>query len=374
MTDGLRTQIIEHYSKTKSGNITAKFLGISSPTVYRILKSQGIKVTAPNDINRKYHSNEDYFAKIDSHEKAQILGFIAADGCVYSKRGSRMVQLDLAIKDIEYLDYVRKALGYTGPIDHITRSGKQYVRFGIYSLKMYADLIALGITEQKSLILRFPNIEAVPTEFIPSFICGHFEGDGCIWTRKGQSTPFLVINTVGTKEFVCSIGEICARELRVTYQVTQNKGPRERGVNTWILKISGNPQVMKIIEWMYRNVPYKMMRKYSRYTDVLKYYDAEGRFVPLVDQSKQRQERFAATIKSQGIDLGKHLRKDYYLLSPDQRVYLIHGARNFGKEIGMSECSVIQAAKGMIRKGWSKPTAAQITAARASGTLISKLY
>lgn len=367
--------ILESYAQTKSGHKTARQTGFTSRQVYGCLTRNQVEVTPLSEINRKYRCNEDYFAVIDSHEKAHVLGFWSADGCVYRKDGSRVVQMDLSVVDTDYIEYLKKALSYDGPIVPAVRAKRDYVKITIYSHKMFNDLVRLGITERKSLTLCFPTPEQVPIEFLPSFICGHFEGDGSIWFRKSDATPYAEINTVGTKDMVESIGRLCAQELGVTYTISQNKGPRLREVNTWVLKISGNPQVMKVMKWMYANVPYKMKRKYERYETLLRHYDKQGEFVPDEKWLTQKRERFIETIRKQGIDLGKHLKKEYYLTSPQGIVHHIRGADAFGKEVGMSDTSVIHVAKGRGSiKGWTTPTPDQVSSARTAGTLVTRFY
>lgn len=367
--------ILKSYVQTKSGHKTARRTGFTSRQVYGCLKRRRIKVTPLKEINRRYRWDEDYFSVIDSHAKAHVLGFWSADGCVYRKRGSRVVQMDLSAVDTDYIEYLKKALSYTGPVYPATRAGRDYVRFGIYSHKMFDDLVRLGITERKSLTLQFPSPDQVPDEFLPSFICGHFEGDGSIWFRKSDATPYAEINTVGTRDMVENIGRVCAEKLGVTYTIGQNTGPRLKSVNTWVLKISGNPQVMKVMKWMYANVPYKMQRKYERYEQLLKHYNEQGEFVPDEKWLTQKRERFIESLRRNGTDIGKKLRKEYHLVSPEGIVHHVRGAAAFGKEMGMSDVSVMNVSKGRCScKGWTTPTPAQIEAARASGTLVTKLY
>lgn len=367
--------IIRTYLQLKSGYKTAEATGFTSRQVYGCLSRNKIPVTPPHQINRKYTADESFFSIIDSHAKAHLLGFWSADGCIYKKRGSKIISIDLSLTDIDYIEYIKRALSYTGPINHQIRAKRPYVRFAIYSQKLFNDLERLGITEKKSLTLEFPSFDKVPKEFIASFICGHFEGDGCIWLRKSDASPYAEINTVGTKSMVENIGKICAEELGVTYTIKQNTGPRQRGVNTWIIKISGNPQVIKVMKWMYANVPYKMMRKYQRYEGLLKYYNECGDFVPDEKWLTQKKERFLETLKRENIDIGKKLRREYYLKSPNGDIYHTWGAKNLSKEIGMSESSLVATSRGKAKcRGWTQPTPSEIDSARAAGTLIERIY
>lgn len=76
----------------------------------------------------------------------------------------------------------------------------------IGSHEIYNDLIKLGITPHKSKTIRFLK---VPSEFLPYFIRGYLDGDGCIYCYKNRAR-LVVVFTSGSKEFLrglsCTIG------------------------------------------------------------------------------------------------------------------------------------------------------------------------
>lgn len=76
----------------------------------------------------------------------------------------------------------------------------------------FIDLTKLGFTQGKSKTLRFPN---VPKEFEPSFICGYFDGDGCVYFKELQFSDrprkrwiLMTTFTSGSREFLESLWRV----------------------------------------------------------------------------------------------------------------------------------------------------------------------
>lgn len=126
---------------------------------------------------------------------AYILGFWFADGCIY---GGRMFDITLHKKDKYILKQIAKELAYEGNLyDDVDR---QSVRINFSCKVIYNDIINLGGTECKSLTLQFPK---VPEEFLPDFIRGYFDGDGCVMNLKNNRLNSAFTN--GSKDFLVSL-------------------------------------------------------------------------------------------------------------------------------------------------------------------------
>jgi len=74
-------------------------------------------VTRKEPHAKKYSCNEDYFEKIDTQNKAYILGFIMADGCVLDKNiVSMYLRISLQERDGYILESFKKELESDSPI------------------------------------------------------------------------------------------------------------------------------------------------------------------------------------------------------------------------------------------------------------------
>lgn len=147
--------------------------------------------------SRKYHINENYFKEWSSN-MAYILGLWFADGCIY--RG-RMFDITLHAKDKYIIKRIAEELQYEGNLyDYVDR---QASRINFSCVTIYNDIVALGGKETKSEDIEFPEI---PKEYLPDFIRGYFDGDGCIMNLKGNRINSAF--TCGSKKFLDKLLEI----------------------------------------------------------------------------------------------------------------------------------------------------------------------
>lgn len=122
----------------------------------------------------------DYFHTIDTPSKAYVLGFIYADGCVYSN--GHVMGIGLQPGDVEILEFIRAELQ---SMCVIRPDAKGTLRLEIGSHEIIRDLASHGVTPRKSLTLEWPT--TVPPELLSAFVHGYFDGDGTVfWTRMAQ--------------------------------------------------------------------------------------------------------------------------------------------------------------------------------------------
>ena len=86
-------------------------------------------------------------------------------------------------------------------------NGKTIYSFTIGREKITQNLLRLGLTPRKSLIIKFPDM---PQEHINHFIRGYFDGDGCISLHGGKRSEsghwrFSIVS--GSIDFIHSLKE-----------------------------------------------------------------------------------------------------------------------------------------------------------------------
>ena len=150
----------------------------------------------------KYKFNENYFEKIDSYNKAYLLGYLFSDGCVRNIRNINILKLKLHKKDKHILEFLQQEISSNCTI--IEEKGTNCLSITVCSKKISEDLIKLGCVPTKSLILKFPNIDK---QYYNSFIHGYFDGDGCIYFAEKKETKSAQrqFKLLGTNEFLTSI-------------------------------------------------------------------------------------------------------------------------------------------------------------------------
>lgn len=201
--------------------------------IKRISEEERSKIQSQNA--RKYNINQDYF-KTWSNNMAYILGLWFADGCIY---GGKMFDITLHKKDKYILKRISEELEYEGKLyDYVDR---QAARINFSCVTIYRDIVNLGGTERKSNTITFPD---VPSGFLPDFIRGYFDGDGCVMLLKNNrlNTAF----TSGSIAFIYELWDILRSECGVV------GGSYDKSCVS--LKF-GKKDSIKIGEYMYKDDP-----------------------------------------------------------------------------------------------------------------------
>lgn len=207
----------------------SELAGVSARQIRNVLAEQGVQMVEKRRTN-SYKINADFFADW-SAEMAYVLGFILTDGCVVGNYFS------IAQKDKAILERINIAMESNYPI-RSRKNGKSYLNTLIISRKkMVADLVALGITEKKSLTVDFPP---VPSEYLPHFVRGVVDGDGWV-----QDRGYVMNVTTGSQLFAEKLHAVI-KQRGFNGRITEDKGI----YRVWV---SGKDDVIRLGEWLYEN-------------------------------------------------------------------------------------------------------------------------
>lgn len=252
-------RVLTSYKYGMSMGLIGRFLGCSAGAIKYILKKNNITIRSNKINSRKHFANFDYFNTIDTNDKAQILGLIAADGCISKNE----IKISLAIEDSEYLETVKRKLSFTGDLYFRKRTEENHQDSKyllINSDKMANDLALLGVIEKKSLILTFPTFKQVPELLIHSYILGYFEGDGGLsnWHKERVD-----VGVCGTIEFCEALKTLIKNKIDVNSEIY--KRHKDRPTNSYQLMFGGNYQAFTFLEWIYKDCTFYMERKHQIY-------------------------------------------------------------------------------------------------------------
>ena len=142
----------------------------------------------------KYTIDESLFE--DLNEKSSyILGVIFSDGNI-EKNNSRLC---ISSKDLDWLMSISSVFGNPPVRKRKNNIGEWYV-LSVNRKKVVADLIKYGVTENKSLTMKFPDIDK---ENMRHFLRGYFDGDGSI--RYDFKRGFELDFACGSEDFSKSL-------------------------------------------------------------------------------------------------------------------------------------------------------------------------
>ncbi len=261
-----------------------KTFGVTRQAVYKALKGYGIARRERSHASvlafsrGKYSGkttaelNESLFSKW-SPPMAYLLGYIFTDGCLH-RLSKNSFAVTISSIDRDHLEKLAPILGNKVPIDTHKQPKTGFLKGSgdhtIHSIrftrpKMIRGLRKLGLTERKSLTMKFPQ---VPDEFLRDFIRGCWDGDGSIFVNKGSRYPTAYFGT-GSLAFIKEMSAKLENKGfgRMTIHLAEpGKGGRKNP--HYYLKIH-TERAVTFCEWIYDNVPTALMllRKASAYEE-----------------------------------------------------------------------------------------------------------
>jgi uncharacterized protein YerC len=234
LTADVETRIIELYKSGLSATDAGFAVGKRKKTVLAVIRAAGIE---EHDY-RDYTLNQNYFAEIDTPEKARILGLITADGCIRA-RNERNVRegvphvLSIALQsdDEAHLVAVGRALGYNGPLRRTQKTEldgqiRRLTILEVCSERICADLMRCGLTPRKSLTCK---PWGGPEHLMRHYWGGMVDGDGHlgIKTPPGKKYQRREFGLTGTWECTtawCKWVESVTGDRKTPYRKTTSHG------------------------------------------------------------------------------------------------------------------------------------------------------
>lgn len=211
---------------------------------------------------RPYNKNfkHDFFSKIDTPQKAWLLGFLFTDGSV-RKLGNHAYQIRLSIQreDEEIINQIKQWLNIDTKTRYDNREGKEACGIEVNSEQMFKDLSIYGIVPNKTYITKGLFLDKIPSHLQKDYIRGLFDGDGGI-SFTGNiyevSCDFTSYFYETAQEFQNFI------DINIS-KVGHNKIIKfdNKSRCTW----RGRQQVLKILSWLYDGAEVFLKRKYDKY-------------------------------------------------------------------------------------------------------------
>lgn len=278
LQDKMISELIQLLEKGKLLKEACQILQISKSGANKYLKKYNYYVKPAGRFQRKYTLNENYFNKIDTFNKAQILGLIFTDGTV--SKLNKLVSIRLHINDIEYLEKIKEEIKSNKPLYIIKGktflspyTKKKYLAgdtaiLDMTSVTIHADCIKNGALPAKTwLNLGVPKENIIPSELRKAFILGAFEGDGCISYHAKNSSVYFQI--AGAERFCLDIKNIIQNELGI-------EGNFRPHSTIFVIEYKRILDIIKIYHWLYDNANFWMTRKKEKFEQILDIFRNKG--------------------------------------------------------------------------------------------------
>lgn len=260
-------EIIKLYEAGMGCTLLSKKYDCAETTITKLLQRHDIE-TGINQ--RKYHFNEAFFNKIDTPEKAYILGFIYGDG---SQDGQH---IRISITDLELLEKIKDKMELEIPIHHIKPRKEHYkpqYLLKISSVEMCKDLDRVGAMPAKTFKVKFPTEDQVPEKLIKHFLRGLYDADGTISIQKDRIMT-QYIGYVGHGPLILGTNIYIQRLFNFSFNVIKDN----RGNNGDIkyIRCTNIHQIIKFLDWLYADSTIHLDRKYQKYLELKSKYPAES--------------------------------------------------------------------------------------------------
>ncbi len=231
-------------------------------TIRRYLNSLGYIAKSQSELQRKYTIVEDFFDKIDTEEKAYILGLLYADG--YNNTDKNDVCISLKEDDVEILNKITNIIQPTKPLFYLDMSpenrgmknSKNQYRLTINNKHISKRLVELGCGKAKTSVIKFPSSEQVPNSLLHHFVRGYFDGDGSVSNGKWSK-----VDIISTPEFLTDLQNILKESIGIGITKLNYSRKYSKEVNIVSLNIGGRLQCMKFKEWLYKDATIFLKRK-----------------------------------------------------------------------------------------------------------------
>jgi hypothetical protein len=241
-----------------SNKILAQKVEVCEGTIEEFLRKRNIKKG-----RRTWNINENFFEKVDSKEKAYILGLIYSDG--WNNVANNYWGISLTESDGYILEDIAKIIGYNGPIKSVKpscKNGRFRKRLEVCSKKMCSDLLNLGVKQAKSLILDFDD-SIIKKEFLSDFFRGFLDGDGNIQIQKGNKHQ---VRFTSSSIFCKKVKAFFEKEFELFPSLFVYKAnPLSSD-----LRFTGLSNIIKLLNWIYQDKGKLFLtRKFEKFKIIL---------------------------------------------------------------------------------------------------------
>lgn len=252
-------QIINMFNDGFNIKQISKIVKHSESSIWTLLNKNNIDTSK---YKIKYTLDETFFEKIDTWEKAYILGWWYSDGNVMK---SGKCRISVQESDKKILEEIKSILNYTGELQIINKKNKKHqnmICLCIDRAKIRDDLMRLGCVPNKSLILKFPTEKQVPKYLLPAFILGIFDGDGSISINYND---IRYCGITGTKDF-CESLDVYLKEFDIN---STNFYLRRKNKVTGSLMFCKKKECIAFLNHIYKDAKLCLKRKYDKYAKVI---------------------------------------------------------------------------------------------------------
>lgn len=227
--------------------------GIASQTVGYYVNKYCINHLAPK--HKKHYPDEHLFNKIDTKEKAYIIGYSVADACI----SDDYIEFRCALKDKELMDFIAAYIGdCTVNVD--ATYNKAAKRFPSCGFKIGNKNIVTDFNKHCSQKID-KHMPIVRRDLEPYLLLGYFDGNGCItWGhRKDRHRIWHKVCFVGQLASLIGVQKILEHNGICSSIIPKGKE------KAFVLEFANKPDILKFYHLIYDPKFVVLNRKYEHF-------------------------------------------------------------------------------------------------------------
>lgn len=194
------------------------------------------------------------FEKIDTPEKAYVLGFLLADGYIDKKN---MVELGSCIADKEIIEFVAQIIKSEVHIDNnFNKKTRRFPRARTSKkIKDITKFTGGRLKEER----HYPKVKKELERFL---LLGFFDGDGCItWGyRKDRNRIWQKVSFTSQLHLLEGVQQMLYKNLNISSTIRPKSKEK-----CFVIEFSNKKDVLKFLEFIYPNEDFIILhRKYLK--------------------------------------------------------------------------------------------------------------
>lgn len=233
----------------------AEITGIDRNKILKLIKKYDLNCY--NQYNRINYKDVNYFNKIDTKEKAYIIGFLLGDGTI-SKNGHMLLSVQLS--DIEILEFIQQELGCS--VRTYNKYNKKQKLFPNAKIHIGNRTLCRDIKKLFGGRLKDErHIPIIKKELEPYLLQGFFDADGCItWgIRKDRDRIRQKVSFTSQYKLLEGIQNILIKN-----NISTKIRPKSKE-KCYVMEICSKKEVLKILDLIYSDKDFVILkRKYIK--------------------------------------------------------------------------------------------------------------
>lgn len=248
-----KTTLKDYLDKGLSTRQISPLVGLDHRTIQYWINKHGLKECMRH---KKPEYNENFFKKIDSPEKAYILGFILGDSHI----GNKLIDISVTLRDKEILEFIQKNVG--GNITDSNFTNKKTRTFPNSSMIIGNPSLLRDLkTKSGGNLKEDRHIPIISEELERYLLQGFFDAEGCItWgRRKDRNRVWQKISFTSQLKLLEGIQKILLKNGIATS--IKPKGSEK----CFVMEFSDKSSVLNFIDIIYTDSKFIVLnRKYNK--------------------------------------------------------------------------------------------------------------